>query len=335
MPDRNRRTSVRPPHSAVVRNGTAPLYIPHRSRDVAPENWGDYPQPVKPAWRLLADRRGFRVDRRVRDRYHLALECLECGAHTAVKLANLRDAAVRCGGCADRDRVRTAQEAGLAFLRRDPDNRSYGYFLAPCGHEVRRQFELIRRVRDGKTGIRCATCLVARERDEARTHGWERVGPDPDGNQNYRLYRHPCGHAQRIARINMRYGQCDCARCGESWSSKPSVIYLARISLPGLAGDVVKFGYSATPDKRFKHQLGLPKTARVRFLRRLAMPSGHAACAAEKAANARLARAHPDLVVPHRIYAGLVNVRSEIYWPGLLPVIHAEMDRIARQHPAL
>jgi len=153
------------------------------------------------------------------------------------------------------------------------------------------------------------------------------------GNPNYRLYRHPCGHDQRVARINMRHGQCDCTRCGESWSSKPSTIYLARISLPGLLGDVIKFGYSARPHKRFKHQLGLPKTARVQFLRLLDMSSGHAACAAEKAANARLARDHLSQVVPHAVYRELINVRSEIYWPTLVPVIHNEMDRISGQEP--
>jgi hypothetical protein len=199
---------------------------------------------------------------------------------------------------------------------------------------LRRQCELIRRVRDGKTGIKCEVCIVAREQREARAHGWDRVGPDPAGNPDHRLYRHRCGNVQRIARINMRHGQCDCARCGESWSSKPSVIYLARLSLPGLDSDVVKLGYSARPAKRFKHQLGLPRSACVRFLRLLEMPSGHAACAAEKAANARLARDFTDLVVPQTLYHGLINVRSEIYWPGLRPVIEAALDRISGQTSA-
>lgn len=335
MSDKTRRTLVRSMPHVVVPDNATPLYIPHRSRHVPPDAWCDYPHPIPPAWTELAARRGFRIARRVRDRYHVVLECLSCGAHTAVKVFTVRDAAVRCGGCAARAREQNAQGAGLTFLRRDPESRHYGYFRAPCGHTVRRQFELIQRVRDGKTGLRCSVCLVAREQDEARAHGWDRIGPDPVGNANYRHYRHPCGHVQRIARGNMQHGQCDCARCGESWSSKPSVIYLARISLPGLPSDVIKFGYSAHPHKRFKHQLSLPKSARVRFLRLLEMPSGHAACAAEKAANARLARNHPDLVVPHAIYGGLINVRSEIYWPALRPVIEAEMDRIAGQGSAL
>ena len=334
MSENDRWTLVRATPFVVVPDNATPLHIPHRSRHVAPGAWSDYPRPVPPAWRALAARRGFRIDRRVRDRYHLALECRACGAQTAVKVAALRDAAVRCGGCAAYERMKTAHDAGLKFLRRDPVSRSYGYFRAPCGHTVRRQFELIQRVRDGTTGIRCAVCLEERERQEAQAHGWARVGPDPDGNPNYRLYRHPCGNVQRVARVNMRHGQCDCAQCGESWSSKPSIIYLARISLPWLAGDVVKFGYSANPHKRFKHQLDLPKTARVRFLRLLDMLSGHAACRAEKAANARLARDHPDLVVPYERYQGLINVRSEIYWPDLIPVIRDEMDRISGQDPA-
>lgn len=325
------RTHVRATPCVVVPGKSDPLHIPHRSRHVPPSAWCDYDRSVPPAWAELAAHRGFRIDRRVRDRYHLALECLSCGAQTAVKIAALRDAAVRCGGCAADARARAAQDADLTLLRRDPVARHYGYFRAPCGHTVRRQFELVRRVRDGKTGLRCAVCRVMREQYEARANGWYRIGPDTAGNASYRLYQHPCGHVQRIARVNMQHGQCDCARCGESWSSKPSVIYLARISLPGLEGDVVKFGYSANPRKRFKHQLGLPTSAGVRFLRLLEMPSGHAACAAEKGANARLARDFPDLVVPQAIYHGLINVRSEIYWPTLIPVIEAELDRISGQ----
>lgn len=67
--------------------------------------------------------------------------------------------------------------------------------------------------------------------------------------------------------------------------------------------------------KRHRHQLGLPKDARVKVLRVVAMLTGHAACATEKAAHARLARSHPEAVVPHREYANLMNVVSEICRP--------------------
>jgi len=324
---RSNRPDVRTAAFVVIPDKPTPLYIPHRSRNVAPELWSDYPCTIPDHWHDLARGKGFCIDRRVRDRNHLALQCLTCGSHTAVKIAALRSSAVRCGGCAARLRDTNAQDADLVFLRRDEGDHSYGFFRASCGHEIRRQFGLIERVRAGETGIRCGICLIAREEDEARANGWERLGADPMGNPNYRLYRHACGHEQRIARVNMRNSQCDCSGCGESWSSKPSTIYLARIVLPtGL--EVLKFGYSANPKRRFKHQLGLSTYARVTMLRLLSMPTGHMACAEEKAANARLARDYPESVVPHALYADLINVRSEIYTPDLLSRIEQEMDRI-------
>lgn len=335
MPKSSNRPDVRNAPFVVIKDKSNPLYIPHRSRNVAPGAWSDYPRSIPDHWHDLARAKGFRIDRRVRDRGHLALQCLTCGAHTAVKIAALRTSAVRCGGCAARLRDANAQGADLVFLRRDENDHHYGVFRAACGHEVRRQFALIERVRAGETGIRCGACLVAREEAEARGNGWQRIGTDPQGNPNYRLYRHACGHEQRIARINMRHGQCDCASCGESWSSKPSTIYLARIVLPEVGLEVLKFGYSANPKRRFRHQLGLSPSARVTLIRLLDMPTGHAACSEEKAANARLARDYPDSVVPHALYASLINVRSEIYTPDLLPRIQREMDAIEARFRAV
>ena len=82
------------------------------------------------------------------------------------------------------------------------------------------------------SGLRCATCHAAREAAEARRFGWQRLGPCPSGRPNYRLYRHRCGHVQRVAQANMLWGQCDCAGCGQGWSARPSFLYLFEIHLP-------------------------------------------------------------------------------------------------------
>jgi len=109
MSNNTRQTYVRASPCVFVPDNATPLHIPHRSRDVPASAWCDYDRPVPPAWAELAARRGFRVDRRVRDRYHLALKCEACGSLTAVKVFALRDAAVRCGGCASRAREQNAQ----------------------------------------------------------------------------------------------------------------------------------------------------------------------------------------------------------------------------------
>lgn len=315
--------AIRPPDHPT------PLFVPRRSAGTPRADWVTYDAPIRQPWVALAQAKGFRINRRIRDRYHVALECQTCSAHTAQKTYTLRTAQPRCGGCATAGQQTRAQDAGLVLLHRDPEDRHYGIFRAECGHIVRRQFAFVARLARGAATLSCATCLVAREAKEARHHGWTRLGPDPQNRQNYRLYRHACGHTQSIAAVNMRWGQCDCAHCGGGWGARPSFLYLAQIHFPHDGLTVVKFGYSAHPKKRFRHQLGLPKSAEVTFLRLVPMHSGHAACVAERPANTALARAHPNAVVPASLYAGLINVTSEIYWPDLLPVIHRVLDDIA------
>ncbi len=51
-------------------------------------------------------------------------------------------------------------------------------------------------------------------RTRPRVRDGTRLGRDPKGNPNYRVYRHSCGHSQRVARVNMSWGQVQCAGCG-------------------------------------------------------------------------------------------------------------------------
>ena len=314
-----------PFHRVEGRN--RPLFVPRRSRHVPPDRWVRFPREIPARWQAIARAKGFRIDRGVRDKDHLALECLACGAHTAQKVFTLRTAQPACGACQEARLRETAEAAGLTFLGQCASHRHYGAFLARCGHVVRRQFELVGRIARGATRLRCETCLLAREEAEATRKGWRRIGPDPKGNPNYRLYRHlACGHEQRIARPNMQWGQCDCAQCGESWSAKPSFIYLFEIALPGLT--VLKLGYSSNPVKRHRHQLGLAKEAQVEVLRTVAIATGHAAVAQEKACHAYLARHFPTMIVPKAVYGDALNVVSEIYRPELEPEIHRLLDAI-------
>lgn len=318
----------------VVTDRGRRLYVPHRSRHMPADVWVDFKRTVPETWRAMARDKGFRIDRRVRDRMHLALECRDCGALTAHKVFTLRTARPRCGGCAEADRVTRAAQAGLTFLHRDNAERHYGIFRAPCGHTVRRQWALIERVISGSTDIRCEICLQQREAEEARRQGWLWLGRDPDGNPSYRLYRHHCGQIQRIARANLQWGQCDCARCGRSWAAKPSFIYLLGLEFTDGTPRLIKLGYSKHPVKRWKHQLKLPKSARVEVIRIIAMPTGHDASGTERAAHAVLLRQHPDFVVPTQIYADVLNVTSEVYWPTAEGVIHTLLDEIEARYPA-
>ncbi len=327
------RPSVRGVPFEVVTSRRRRLHIPHRSRHVPASEWRDYPRPVPEAWALIARDKGFRVHGRIRDRYHVALECDTCGGLTAHKSFTLRKAQPRCGACAEADLADVARVAGLTFLRRDGRNHHYGLYRAACGHVIKRQFEFVVRVAARKTDVRCEKCLLNRERDEATRRGWERLGRDPQGNANYRLYRHSCGNVQRIARVNLSWGQVKCASCGGAWNSNPSFIYLLRIEMKSRGLHLLKLGFSKTPMKRMKHQLGLPRSAKVDLVRVLPMASGHVARAQEAALHATLRRRHPDLVVPPEVYAGILNVRSEVYEAFAFDLIMDHLDRIEAALP--
>lgn len=214
----------------------------------------------------------------------------------------------------------------MTYLGPDPDSTLYGRYQAGCGHEQRRQFGFVQRMAAGTAGLRCENCFAAQEAAIAARRGWRRIGSDPQGNPNYHVYGHQCGHRQRIARANLAWGQVDCAGCGECWNARASRIYVFDLR----HGDrhFLKLGYSAHPKKRLRHQLGLPKDAQVRILREVAMPTGHAARVAEAVLHRDLRRDFPAGVVPSEEYRGFLNVTSEIYRPGLLAEITARLDAL-------
>lgn len=287
-----------------------------------------HPGPIHEHWTEVAREKGFDLIARVRDRLHVALRCQTCGGVHAARHSVVMSAQPLCPHCIEARWRQTALAAGLIWLGRDQDHRHYGHYRLACGHEVRRRFAFVERIAAGAVAARCEACLVQREEAEASRFAWDRLDRDPQGNPNYRLYRHSCGHTQRIAVANVRWGQCDCAGCGQSWTAKPSYIYLLDIRQPRTGRHVLKLGYSARPVKRHKHQLGLPKDAIVQVLRVVAMPTGHEACACEKAAHAHLKRTYPESLVPHPDYADLMNVVSEVYRPESLPLLHETLDRI-------
>jgi len=281
-------------------------------------------------WVRAANEKGYRIVARVIDRYHVALECLTCGELNLTKAYTLRKCQPVCKGCQFERRQAEAQSVGLAYLGRDPDDPHYGrYRVTECGHEVRRQFELVQRVADGTTGLRCEVCHRAREEAEARTRGWRLVGPDPDGEPNYRLYAHAggCGATQRIARANMQTGRFSCETCGDVWSAEPSALYLMSFAAPDRR-PVLKVGMSRDPESRMRYQLGVPCHVEARILRTVPMATARAALIEEKRLHGELRRQYPEAVVPPEEFADYLRVVSEIYDVSLEAVILEMLDRI-------
>lgn len=308
-----------------------PLHIPHRSRHVPAEDWVDFPRAIHARWQALATRKGFRIDRRVRDRLHLALECAVCGAHSAHKLHTLRTAQPACLGCQADRRANDAKAAGFELLSREEGDRHYNLYRLPCGHETLLQASHVGSLAKqgpvpGYIGYHCSICYGRKLNAMAVDLGWRLVGPDPQGDANYRMLAHAdCGHQQRVAIANLDTGRFACGSCSDGWASDPSVLYLMRFRVPG-QGRFIKLGYSNNPRSRMRYQLRLRADVEAELIDEVQMPSGQKALQLEKTLHRQLASDHPEAVIPQDMLAGWINVTSEIYADTLEPVIRRIFD---------
>jgi len=287
--------------------------------------------PVSPGWVFAADRHGFDVIGRMRDKDHLVLCCRACNSPFAVRVSVVRDARPLCHACIRSRRAAAAAAVGANLVGPTPDDMRVGFFVLSCGHVVRRQYQSIERAAEVGFSIDCPTCREARYAEEARAFGWTLAGPAVDAPDGYRSYRHGCGHLQDISIGNMLWGDCSCAGCAATWSAKPSFIYMFAVDLPGLP--VVKLGHSARPAKRLRHQLDIGRDVPTEILRVLPLASGHLTQREEKACHRIMHRNHPEMVVPKAVFGTAINTQGEIYHAAAAPLLHALMDAVALRHP--
>lgn len=290
----------------------------------------DYPVlflPIPPEWHGSALEKRYDLVARVADEDHLALRCQDCGGLNKVKVFTLRSANTTCRICQDRRWRSLATEAGATFVRRCPRDHRYVWLQLNCQHEIRRQAGLVRKAAGGEVGFRCNTCHSTREAKEARARGWELVGPDPKHVLGYRVYRHDCGHCQRIARANMQTGRFGCAGCGAAWPSAPSSLYVMRFTLQN-SRVLIKLGMSRDAKSRLRHQLLRHAQLQAEIVDHLPVETGQRALQLEKSLHGMLRRRFPEQVVPHAVFASHLNVVTEIYEPVLEPFLRQAFDRL-------
>lgn len=303
-----------------------PLTQPAATITLGGERCPIHPAPILPDWHEIAARKGFEIVARIRDRYHLALRHEACGGMMAAKLFTLRDATPTCPHCQDLQRRDLCRAAGVTWLGRGR-NPHYLRIRLACGHETERQAEMLNRVRAGRTAIRCDDCLQARLWAEAAARDWVLTGDDPDGHRNFRLYRHSCGHLQRVAIANMRSGRFTCGGCSDGWTRDPSQLYSMRFVLRD-GREAIKVGFSRDPESRLRHQLITRRDQPALVIRTVQLVSGREAIRLEKALHRRLRALRPEAVLDRQIFAGQINCVSELYDVAIEPLIMHHLDRI-------
>ena len=290
------------------------------------------PGPIHPHWQKIAGDKGFDIIARIRDRYHLGLRHHACGRDMIAKLYTLRTAAPLCPHCLNDRRRELCDGAGVTFIA--PARPHYLRIRLPCGHEAERQQAFLERVKAGQTEIRCGSCLEARLKAEAEEHGWTLLGPDPNGVRSHRLYRHVCGHVQRVAMANMQTGRFTCHGCAGAWTTDPSHIYLMRFILR--SGRIaVKVGFSRNPWSRLRHQLVTDRDQDAALIRVVAVPTGHQALRHEKRLHMTLRTLFPGAELDRAEFASEVRVLSELYCGSIEPEVNALLDDIELRIAAL
>lgn len=109
----------------------------------------------------------------------------------------------------------------------------------------------------------------------------------------------------------MRLGDVNCAGCGETWTSKPSKIYLLSFMLPNVP--VIKLGYSNNPTFRLRQVQLDPSDTRGTLDREIDVETGHDAICLEKAMHRHIKTHRPELIVERVHFDEHLRTTSEIY----------------------
>ncbi|WP_299648466.1 hypothetical protein [uncultured Tateyamaria sp.] len=286
-----------------------------------------FPKPIPIRWRDAAETKGFHLIARAKDRLHVVLACKICGKPTLKRISVVLGHNPECPHCITARRKAAAATVGAEFVARDPKgDRHYGVYRLACGHTDRRQHHRVEAAASGGHALSCEICLNERHAAEAEAQDWQLIGPSVRKNASYREYEHVCGHRQDVSVANMRSGDVDCAGCGESWTSKPSRLYILSFKLPGL--DVIKLGFSSNPEFRMRQVQFDPTNTEGKVQRVVEIETGHRAICVEKALHSHIKAHRPDLIVPPELFRERIRTTSEIYHSHARSYISALLDAV-------
>lgn len=126
----------------------------------------------------------------------------------------------------------------------------------------------------------CSECKEEKYKAEAANAGLTYIGFGTNRSDCKRMYVLPCGHTKEIRMDHARDGSYLCNTCGDSHYTKPSSIYLLKITTED-SFTWLKLGFARNLAVR-KSNYGLPKGANVELLAVVDVPTGAMAVSKEK-----------------------------------------------------
>lgn len=193
-----------------------------------------------------------------------------CGHTQQFAMGTMRNEPVRCMNCWIEKSKNEAIMQGWVWVEYKGSGKAL--YQHHCGNF---QEHHMSNMRDGSP--QCQHCWVEKTRNEAKVLGWEWV---KQTGVHHSLYRHSCGNTQEMWMGNVRRGAGMCHACEESWATKPSNMYLLRITIQN--GPVfLKLGIARNVSVRITNY-GLPEGASVVILHTIAYAKGKDAVKHEK-----------------------------------------------------
>jgi len=181
-----------------------------------------------------------------------------------------------CLACYEEKLFTDAEKIGMTYLGAALHSKGVfrHYMFNSCGHKRDVNAACV-----GRGAVVCQDCVVDKYKSEAKAVGLTYNGAATDRPDIKRNYIMECGHTKDIRMSHVRDGSWTCTDCGNTHYTKPSKVYLLKITSPEFSW--LKLGYAKDIDIR-SSSYGLPKGSVVDTLFFMDVITGLAAMHIEK-----------------------------------------------------
>lgn len=238
-----------------------------------------------------------------------------CGHVREMTVANVRLNDFKCVDCYSLELIKEAGNIGLELIGAGSKPKSRLYKFKRCGHVVSIRPSGVRRAGISSNKITCFECLNDTHKKEAINAGVELLGEG--STSKTKLYKFTdCGHVREIRPTVVRIKGFICERCEETSRTKPSNVYLLKITSNNFTW--LKLGHSKNIAHRAK-QYGLPADSEIEIVAARKFDTGDQALNMESAIHKdqRKNKLCPDIMREYHARNGF----SECYPLGLLDTI--------------
>lgn len=235
--------------------------------------------------------------------YFRSYKNIACGCVSDIRYALIRNKTTQnCPLCYENTLIHTADSAGLIYLGHCEKQGIFRKFqYKQCGHTQEIAAPCI-----SLGTFECKKCLDDKYNSEASQEGLILLRTS-HCTKGYREYVLPCGCSRLLRIANVRNGTWSCTEHGETHLTRPSQIYLLKIS--NKENSWLKLGFSKDIEARVK-MYGLPSDTSATLLFFENIKNGYDALQKEKQIHVKLKHIR---LCPKKMKIYMKNGHTECY----------------------